>query len=193
MVAGLLAFVVSTASAAPIFYGGHAYEIIEDTGITWDEANTAAVGMTYNGAPGHLATLTTAGENNFIRDNLGTGGVGYWLGGFQDPADEPGANVGWTWVTPPGDAWSWTNWDGNEPNDYVHDEELYPYEDKLMIYSNDNVPEIDAGIWNDLHGDRTTLRGYVVEYAAPEPATMGLLIIGGILNLLMRRRRRMIR
>src|SRR5689334_15900197 len=38
--------------------------------VDWDEARRAADSLTYNGYPGHLATITSAAEHDFIMQNV---------------------------------------------------------------------------------------------------------------------------
>src|SRR5207244_546216 len=90
--------------------------VTKSQGSTWDEANAAANAKTFNGMHGHLATLDSPSENQFLVKQFPQAiAGGYWLGGFQlhgllDPA------AGWQWVT--GEPWSYTNWNSGEPNDY---------------------------------------------------------------------------
>ena len=97
---------------------GHYYELISGTGnnVSWQNANIAVQGMTFNGNQGYLATITSAEENNFIAGNLGLNyWSSYWVGGYQQwkPGDSPAD--GWKWVT--GEIWSYTKWRSGEPND----------------------------------------------------------------------------
>src|SRR4051794_1631769 len=48
---------------------GHNFELVfPDSGfISWDDANSTASTMVLLGAQGHLATLTSAAEDNFVR------------------------------------------------------------------------------------------------------------------------------
>lgn len=121
------------ASAAPVQWtiadGGndHWYEIIQDPQLpymTWTQAKSAAESASYLGMQGHLATLTSQGENDFVGnttflgDSVGLYSDNVWIGGYQTSNDdEPAGN--WAWVT--GETWSWTNWYTNEPNggDYL--------------------------------------------------------------------------
>jgi hypothetical protein len=135
--------------------------------------------------PGHLATITSAAENAFI-GSLTPAPHSYLLGGVQDPTATT-IDGGWTWVT--GEAFSYANWTGGEPNDLNDSSEaLGPGdEDRLQFWI--------AGFgWNDYSG-ATFASGYVVEYgtlaAIPEPQTYALLLAGlGLLGFAARRRRK---
>lgn len=92
----------SVASADPVEWpvseggNGHYYEVIggRDTpyaGMTWTEADALAKTMSYLGLAGHLATITSFAENNFVSYQSGIvcdlmGGVGcepYHIGGWS--------------------------------------------------------------------------------------------------------------
>jgi hypothetical protein len=68
-----LLFAVGTANAVPVLFNGHYYENITNSGMTWDEANTAANAMTYNGMQGHLVTITSREENLFLTNDASLG------------------------------------------------------------------------------------------------------------------------
>ena len=105
--------------------------------------------------PGHLATITSQEEQDFVAALLGT--INYWLAGYQDPTSSPPA-ADWHWQT--SEAWSYTNWQPNEPND------LYGGEHCLVIYN--------FGKWNDARCGETS--NYLVEYdglVSVEPTTWG--------------------
>jgi hypothetical protein len=161
---GLLLFImVGTGNAAPIQWSvnGHWYEAICFSG-TWDQAKANSLTKTYNGMQGHLATLTSATENNFVWSSFNTNE--YWLGGYQtNKTSEPAGN--WAWVT--GEAWSYTNWAGGEPNNAGGSE------DHMQFWSSN-------GTWNDQYNTACS-SGYIIEYESrnvPEPATMLLVGIG---------------
>ena len=131
---------------------GHWYQrIVIPGGITWTAARVQA---TVRG--GHLATISTAGENTFVLQSSEVGSwatrYGPWLGGFQtSQAVEPGG--GWTWVTE--EPWTFTNWDGLEPNNGCS---TNPNENALQF--------INFGTgWNDIPDDgRCDTEGPVVHF-----------------------------
>jgi hypothetical protein len=61
-------------STAPVQWTGNQnyYDFVAGS-LTWHEAKTAAEGMRFMGTPGHLATITSQSENDFILSSLGTG------------------------------------------------------------------------------------------------------------------------
>jgi Lectin C-type domain len=140
---------------------GHWYQLITLGGpLTWEQARDYAAGLSYNGLPGHLATVTSSDENGYIADLISSAGsIDIWIGGYQ-LSGQTQPDVGWRWVT--GEPWSFTNWrvQSNEPNDWPtageNSEQNY-----LEIYYTDN----DA-YWYD-EGSTVTLRYILVEY---EPA-----------------------
>jgi hypothetical protein len=148
---------------------GHWFQIVVPTGasVSWEDAR-----LTAETAGGHLATITSAAENNFafstakpldgwwVLNTTPAYCVGPWLGGYQPPeSDEPVA--GWRWVTE--EPWSWTNWwqPANEPNngcggeDYLH-----------WLAQGQTVPAPD---WNDLGGMSCGMpepKSFMVEWSA---------------------------
>ncbi len=109
------AFLFAPPTPSPDFFSGHYYELI-DTNLTWAEAKNFAESSTYKPDPdgptyyGHLATITSPEESNFIANN-GNFLVHntYWLGGSD--SDNEGE---WNWVT--GEEWDYTNWAGGQPD-----------------------------------------------------------------------------
>ena len=79
--------------------------------INWEEASSHAQALTWLGAYGHLATITSQKEQDFIWNLFKK--ERYYLGGYQtSKADESDGN--WAWVT--GEEWSYTNWNNGEPS-----------------------------------------------------------------------------
>lgn len=180
---GLIVFAVLFLStqqvkAVPIFNptNWHHYDAVV-TATDWLSAKAAAESMFYMGYRGHLTTITSQQENNFLSDTFGTYAPEFWIGGFQPPGSpEPAGN--WQWVT--GEPFDYTNWYPEEPNDVGGNE---PYlEIRIFLDSK----------WND--NDPSQQRAYLVEWDTPipEPSTILLLTTGliGIAAYGFRRRRR---
>ncbi|MBK8167942.1 MAG: hypothetical protein IPK64_18510 [bacterium] len=96
--------VAATAVADPIQWpaseggNGHWYGIV-DARLSWTAARADAAAR-----GGHLATITSQAELDFIWTNLHP--IRSWLGGIRDG--------GWRWIT--GEPWAYTNWYPGEPN-----------------------------------------------------------------------------
>ena len=192
--AAIFLFFALCVDAAPVQWSGngHRYEAIDNGSvITWDEASTQA-----QLAGGHLATITSSAENNFVFSLLGdpvywdfTNGFsvwGPWLGGFQDNGvgQELSPSDDWQWGT--GETWSYTNWHHSTPNQNGDEDYLHYY----YWLSDPNA----TSTWNDLFatgehpGTTSQLTAYVIEYETallPIPATIwllgsGLLVLIGI-------------
>lgn len=96
-------------------FDGNHYEIWFKPGVTWEEAEAFAEGMTYGGVAGHLVCITSAEEQAFLEGlNSGIPGLNLWIGAkLVDSA--------WTWVN--GDEWGYENWAENQPvdtKDYIY-------------------------------------------------------------------------
>jgi hypothetical protein len=156
---------------------GHHYDVVAvSSGITWEDARVAAESRTFMGVNGHLTTIATAQEYDFLiarfpeafpvrthpfpvecqSPNFSTNSCNlpYWLGGFQLPTGaEPGG--GWRWIT--GEPFSYTSWAAGEPNQFLGWEEdcLAPH------------PDVGSPDWADLACDRRS-GGYFVEYPTPD-------------------------
>jgi len=176
--------------AAPVQWSGngHWYDAISfgsnwrTQHPNWIQSKSMAESSYYQGIQGHLATITSQEENDFITSAFPEswqGEYGYFLGGYQDMADAYYSENagGWKWVT--GEPWSeFVNWRSGEPCGGSSD-------NALAFHLN--------GQWNDVDHTRTsdTARGYVVEYEAvvPEPSSI-IALLGGMISLLGIRRRR---
>src|SRR5690606_27678460 len=129
---------------APTGPGGALRAYYREAGpMTWDQARVFANQQTFGGVQGHLATITSAFENEVVRgiaggsawigltDNtsistldgfnlgsLGTFENGNNSGGLKPQlGTEPVAGevgAGWKWVT--GEAFTYFNWGDGEPN-----------------------------------------------------------------------------
>jgi len=130
------------------FYDGSYYELFDAAEIPWSDTNDLVGQLSHPiCAYPHLATVTTAEEDQFIVGAFSTEALfGKWLGGLQSPdGEEPSG--GWGWVT--SEPWEYTNWNGGEPNDAGGNE--------------DHLEYWDNGKWND-EGYLPLITGYLVEY-----------------------------
>jgi len=156
---------------------GHTYDYVE-TPLAWHDALVAAQGMTYQGKPGYLATITSAAENDFIGTKSGAPSI--WFGATDDkgfvnearaavnkaPIDfdsqptgdyywaggpEIGAqfSVGLGTVTPVDGLYN--SWAQGEPNNWAQSEGC--------AVTNWN----SVGLWNDL--DCNGQHSYLVEFS----------------------------
>ncbi len=173
------AFLLTSVSAnagiiASDSFDGSKYTVYDNSGITWEAAQSIAL---VEG--GYLAAITSALENDFVTaliqgENLGQ----VWAGGFQiqsnpgvdDPADD------WFWDS--GETWDWTNWNSpTEPNDY------YGFNSEQHL----GINWTSDGKWND-EANLGNIHGFVVEKAVPEPSVIALFALG-LLGLGFARRR----
>jgi hypothetical protein len=123
---------------------------------TWTEANSGATTRTFLGLNGYLATITSAGENQFLTSTFDSRG---WIGGRAAVANNVRT---WTWVGGPekdksfwiGDAATGTstgtgtgyaNWDTSEPNNFLPGSPGGLGEPYAQFTTN--------GKWNDLADD----------------------------------------
>ncbi len=105
------------AFAAPIQWGvssggnGHYYERIDVSGgLTWGDAKLAAESINLAGTLGHLVTVTSQAEADFLLTSVYPQVIlepgRFWLGAFQ-PLGSAEPDGGWQWVT--GELWSFSN------------------------------------------------------------------------------------
>ncbi len=83
-----------------IEYNGHSYSLISEI-ISWDQAKEYCERV-----GGHLATITSAAENNAITSMLSAKDSAYWIGAEC-------TNGEWKWITD--ETWEFTNWGKGEP------------------------------------------------------------------------------
>ena len=206
----LMAFAANgeQAWASPIQFGSNYYDFVATNGINWADANTAASASIFGGVNGHLATITSAAENNFIATGVADFSAYInllaiaWLGATVDSSGVA------SWVVGPeaGQQFSqgqtplnsmYTNWGGIEPNN--------PPSAMDMQIGTLNWFGITQGKWGDAQNGLADISGcsggpgfcdpivgYFVEYeATPLPAALPLFVTGlGALGLLGWRRKR---
>eukprot|EP01060_Flectonema_neradi_P021849 TRINITY_DN298_c0_g1_i10.p1 TRINITY_DN298_c0_g1~~TRINITY_DN298_c0_g1_i10.p1 ORF type:complete len:2722 (+),score=563.44 TRINITY_DN298_c0_g1_i10:139-8304(+) len=159
-------------NAVHIKASGHLYQYYEARGIGWHAAKLQCESKQLNGYTGYLATITSADENNHIKNKLHANG---WIGATDESAEGT-----WRWVTGPEGTeeggfgrqfWNgaasgtqvnnqYTNWNTNEPDDNVA-----TGEDCLHFLG--SISEgTRQGKWNDLKADNPTpeIQGYICEF-----------------------------
>ena len=95
---------------------------------------------------GHLATITSVEEWEAIRNEVGPLPSTYWLGGTDEKTEGT-----WEWIT--GEAWKFTKWAANEPNNLGN-------EDFLQTWG----PSLDGNrAWNDNQFNENR-NGYILEF-----------------------------
>lgn len=148
------------ASTTPAYYAGtdHYYQVVSASNLSWEQAKANAEIRTYNGLPGHLATITSSDENSFVRYEyvygLLLGSITdkcVWLGGYRDVSSSA-----WKWVTP--EAFSFANWSNGEPTARSYTAMVGPGGQGLWIAENNSRNAVYS--WSG---------SYVVEY---EPYTL---------------------
>ncbi|HBR14377.1 MAG TPA: hypothetical protein DD723_02395 [Candidatus Omnitrophica bacterium] len=177
---------VPSAKAIPVLWvdNSHYYDFVMPTSTNdWFSAKTNADSSIYLGLSGHLATITSANENNFLISTFATGSdsfQGAWLGGK--------APEGWLDGPENGYVFSYINWGGIEPNNAGY------------AYMNVGTGgPVSVGQWADdseIQGFPANpgdpVIGYFIEYegnnAIPEPATM-LLFGTGLAGIFLRKRK----
>ena len=92
------------------------------TASSWQQARDVAASYSYAGMPGHLVTVTSQDEHNFLLAQL-PNRTECWIGLYQDRTapdySEPAG--GWRWIT--GEPYAWNDWRG-EPNNANGDEDF---------------------------------------------------------------------
>jgi hypothetical protein len=147
---------------------GHVYEYVLQR-LSWSDAALAAQQTIYEGAHGHLATITSQVEHDFIASRIS--GRQLWIGAYQSQAASDYAEPagGWRWVT--NEPWQFTRWHPANPD---NDDEGAP-ENYLETYS-----EGGALYWNDMaHEDSNDPHGYLIEYPIDAPLEQANLVAPG--------------
>ncbi|MBD1194943.1 PA14 domain-containing protein [Vulcanococcus sp. Clear-D1] len=152
---------VNTGNARPYWGNGHYYAFTQET-AKWHDGRDRSQAQVLNGLNGYLATITSSGENDFIKQYSFGGraipGTGF-IAGTDDNAQGT-SESNWIWKAP-GSAedgvrfrsgstnTGYANWNGGEPNNKDN-------EDFMVIYN--------TGYWNDDDPDNNSGGGYVTEW-----------------------------
>lgn len=159
---------------APVFRGtsivyhnpvnGHYYQWVNAWGIDWHDAFEDAASTRFAGAHGHLATVGTEQESQFLKNHLQIGDA-LWIAASDE--EQEGT---WKWVAGEeagktffvvGEEPSkeqFANWGNGEPNNQGDDEDFA------------TIGWMGEPKWNDLRGNAGSARGYLVEFTGlPRP------------------------
>ena len=133
---------------------GHTYYLLDEKPWLQQEAEAVTLG-------GHLVTINDDAENTWVWDRFGGVRIGLFFG-FNDFADEGN----WVWAS--GEAVTFINWRGGEPND---------------AGGNEDFGELGTGDykWNDVspqHAWRAVAEVGPTPTEVPEPASLILLSTG---------------
>lgn len=167
----LVAMATPVVVGEPVLFEGHYYVIVKHNGTSWDAAKAFADSQSYRGAQGHLATLTSAAEDNFVNNlraaaflagSLNRAEV--WIGGSQANGENC-ATCNWNWENGEGaisgtsSAAPYANWQFGEPNDNYG----VGSEQRAALGLGNNPG------WND-EGSTGNIGGFVIEYGAATSA-----------------------
>lgn len=121
-------------------YKGHTYYVYQGV-VTWKKAKALC-----EAKGGHLVTITSSAENNFVKELVNEANIGFcWLGATDEEKEGT-----WKWVT--GESFKFTDWYSGQPDDYGTGEDYLStyYGTQWNDYSNDS----DGGV----------VKGYVCEW-----------------------------
>ena len=122
---------------------GHYYEIVSLSG-NYTEANDVADGLGFKGMAGHLVTITSKAEAEFIESSLLPAAepvsVNYWIGLSDQQVEGT-----FQWVT--GESISYTDWAEGEPNDFGSGEDFAAIRWEVTCQDGECVSMVE---WNDL-------------------------------------------
>ncbi len=166
----LLLLLAPGAFAQVAVVGQAAFERVDSANVTFADAQAEAATRTYLGLNGELASVLSAAEQTAVESLLAGAPSTYcWMGGSDSAVEGE-----WRWLDGTqfwqGDAagsavaGQYTNWDVNEPNNFLTGDE-----DALTIVQAN-------GGWND-YPETSPLGCYIVRYnlaLLPVPATQPL-------------------
>ncbi len=141
-----------TISHTPMYNpeNGHYYRLIDSPSISWTDAHNMAENYVFNGLNGHLVTITSQSENDFVFGLVPDDSF-IWIGLFDTdtqtlPVPNSDIVMVYEWVT--GEPVNYTNWNGSLPNGF----------DYVVM----NWPD---GSWQDVENYDGFVDNYVIEYS----------------------------
>ena len=171
---GISFCVCNPSFATPVYWSEneHYYDIV-DGSRNWFETREDAESKIHLGLLGHLATITSQAENDFIVNTFfdPDNPIYHYLGGFQpEGSPEPAGN--WQWVT--GEVWDFTNWAYKQPDNGFKNDEQGPEGNILEIYFTTGGIGSSHAKWNDENAYRegSFWGSYIIEYEVSEHTTL---------------------
>ncbi len=149
---------VGVAKHAP--FNGHWYVVGRYLG-DWEACKDWAENtIMASGLRGHLATITSEEENQFVAgvEHSGAPEGVLWIGAYQRPG--AAKNEGWYWIT--GEPWQYTRWANGEPNDSHGGEDAVDFRPWSLEWNDsphafDGVPVVEFEVIED-HPSTTVYR-----------------------------------
>ena len=140
---------------------GHFYELILTADVdTWDQAHFSCINSSHEGFRGHLVTITSQAENDWMLNTVifpySPGHTVFFMGGWNAGLlDDTDLNEQWFWIT--GEEWDFEAWATGEPGSFR--EKVL----SLLHQWFDN-PLIQGTGWNNLQYSYPNNNGYIIEY-----------------------------
>lgn len=178
---------------------GNIYKYFSQWGVSYSAAKSAAAASTLDGMQGHLVTITSQGEQDFVNSKI-QGATNIWIAVSDsvnegiwrvDAGPEAGATI-WTsaervggWVND-STTWSYSDSGTTESGQYAN---WCPWEPNNSDWGNNGEDHAVTNwngdtCWNDLSGNNAwSIGGYVVEYEAGLTAgavLTGTMVIGSV-------------
>ena len=161
------------------------FSYISSPGISWMDAQTFASSLSYNGASGYLAVITSSAENSFLTSNFtisSTSFEGAWLGG------QCNASNACFWETGPLAGQQFSQGQTSVNGAYVNFGGIEPNNPPSAIYLNigySGYAGIANGQWADALGGVTTngfdpVQGYLVEFSVAPCARCAFAVPGPV-------------
>lgn len=172
---------------------GHYNEFV-DFGVntSWTEANAYTSAQTYRGSSGHLVTVNSAAEDDFLRNsfgsyigdpNTGVPGIYAWIG-----LTDIGSTGSFHWIT--GEPITYTNWAPPEPN-FIGYEHYGHYWTRKFTGTDVDPNGTPIWSWNNaadapFGSDPSAYMGAIIEFerpntpAVPEPSTLLTVSLGAL-------------
>ncbi len=154
-----------------MLYNGHYYELYSER-LTWEQAKAYC-----EKKGGHLATITSEGENSAIQKMISTveSQVSDYTGFYIGLTDKGKTQGDYQWIT--SEENSYKNWETGEPNNALWSAGHERYQDYVLMASN--------GKWSDVNNYENCRRsvGFIYEYDEPQSPDAVTLIDGKVYEL----------